>query len=55
MGRREKEEVGRVVEWGGVEAADDWETVEDRLFPPPPPPFLAPLFTAIGTSTSCKR
>ena len=50
MGRREGEEVGRrVVEWGGVEAEEDWDTADNRLFSLPP--FLAPL-TAIGTSTS---
>ena len=51
MGRRE-EEVGRVVEWGGVVAAEDCDTVDDLRFPPPP--FLAPL-TAMGISTSCRQ
>ena len=50
VGRREGEEVGRrVVEWRGVEAEEDWDTADNRLFPLPP--FLAPL-TVIGISTS---
>ena len=44
------EELGSVVEWGGLETADDCDTAEDRLFPP----FLAP-FTATETSISCRE
>ena len=46
------EDVGRVVEWGGVETAVDWETAEDLLFPPPP---FFPPFAVIGISTSCRE